>query len=142
MKDRERPAFLAPDDCVVLFDGVCNLCNRSVQFILRHDPSDRLKFAALQSDAGRELLRWSGQQPDQLDTLIFIEHGRAYSRSTAVLRIARYLRWPWPAFALLVFLPQQLRDWCYDRVARNRYALFGKSEACMMPTPELRRRFL
>jgi predicted DCC family thiol-disulfide oxidoreductase YuxK len=127
---------------VVLFDGVCTLCNNAVKFLLPRDPAGRLKFTALQSEAGQALLRWSGQPTERNDTMIFIEHGRAYSRSTAVFRLVRYLRWPWPLLAFVLVVPQPIRDWCYNRIALNRYAVFGRSEACMMPSPEVMRRLL
>jgi predicted DCC family thiol-disulfide oxidoreductase YuxK len=144
-----------PDGPVVLFDGVCNLCNSSVQFILDHerDQPPHLRFAPLQSEAGLRLLEGAfgkegareiresgaGGSPD---TLVFIEDHRGVTRSSAVLRIARYLRAPWRWSAVLVVVPSILRDLVYRFVAKNRYRWFGKSETCRVPTPELRRRFL
>ena len=128
---------------VLLFDGVCNLCNGAVQFIIRHDPAGRFRFAALQSDTGERLLREMGLPPDKLDTLVLVEDGRAHQRSTAALRIARRLSGLWPAlFYLFIWVPRPLRDLAYDFVARNRYRWFGQRDECMVPTPELRARFL
>jgi predicted DCC family thiol-disulfide oxidoreductase YuxK len=137
-----RPEFLGPDDRVVLFDGVCNLCNGAVQFLLPRDRGGRLKFASAQSEAGQALLKWCGLPTDRLDTMAFIENGRAYTRSTAVARIARYLKWPWHLLSLALVIPQPVRDWFYDRIALNRYNIFGKSESCLFPTPDVARRFL
>jgi predicted DCC family thiol-disulfide oxidoreductase YuxK len=136
------PAGLGRDDCVVLFDGVCNLCNGAVRFLLAHDPRGELRFAALQSDTGRAILTWAGLPTDHHETMLFLEEGKLYTKSTAVLRLARHLAWPWRWLAGALLVPQPLRDWCYDRVAGNRYLLFGRREECLVPTPELRRRFL
>jgi predicted DCC family thiol-disulfide oxidoreductase YuxK len=130
---------LGVDHPVVLFDGVCNLCNGSVVFIIRNDPRGVLRFAPLQSEQADRLL--GGRTPPR-DSVVLVENGRVYTRSEAVLRIARLLRQPWPLLSGLIVLPAGVRDWLYDWIARNRYRWFGKREACMMPTPELRSRFL
>jgi predicted DCC family thiol-disulfide oxidoreductase YuxK len=129
-------------ESVVLFDGVCNLCNGAVQFLIRHDPLGRLRLAALQSPAGQALLRWCHKPLDDFDTMVFVEDSRVYVKSTAVLRITRYLTWPWPLLSLMLALPVMLRDWAYACVAGNRYRLFGRHETCMMPTPDVVKRFL
>jgi predicted DCC family thiol-disulfide oxidoreductase YuxK len=139
MADTEIPDGGAP---VVLFDGVCNLCNGSVQFIVRHDPAGRFRFASLQSEAGRALLRRHGMDTEELSSVVLVEGGRAYSRSDAALRIAGGLGGAWKAAGALRAVPRPLRDLVYEWVARNRYRWFGKQEACMIPTPELRARFL
>ena len=118
----------APVERVVLFDGVCNLCNGLVQFIIRRDPHARFQFAAMTSFAA--------------DTIVLVEDGRRYERSAAVLRIARRLRAPWPVLFALIVVPRPVRDWAYDFVARRRYRWFGRRETCMVPTPELRARFV
>lgn len=127
---------------MVLFDGVCNLCNRSVAFIIARDPTARFYFAPLQSEAAQRLLRQAEITGEIPDSVALIEDGRLYTRSTAALRIARQLRFPWPLFYALIVLPRRLRDAGYDFIARHRYRWFGRRDACMMPTPELRRRFL
>jgi predicted DCC family thiol-disulfide oxidoreductase YuxK len=125
---------------VVLFDGVCNLCNGSVVFIIRRDPRGVFRFAPLQSPAAAALL---GERVGALpDSLVLIENGRVYTQSTAVLRVARRLRQPWPLVSALIVLPAPLRDWLYAWIARNRYRWFGRREVCMVPTPELQARFL
>ncbi len=123
---------------VVLFDGVCNLCNGAVRFILARDPAARFRFASLQSEAARRLL--GNDAP--AETIVLWEAGKIWSKSTAVLRIARGLRFPWSLCYAFVAVPRPLRDLVYDWVARHRYAWFGKRESCMVPTPELRARFL
>lgn len=126
----------------MLFDGVCNLCNRSVQCIIRHDPKGRFRFASLQSEVGRRLQAEHGLDPDAVNTIVLIEKGRAYTRSDAALRIARRLKVParfwWPAR----FVPRQLRDAAYDWIGRNRYRWFGRREECMVPSPGVSELFI
>ncbi len=127
---------------MVLFDGVCNLCNRGIAFIIRRDPAGRFRFAALQSEAGRRLLEQATGPGPLPDSMVVVADGRARFRSAAALRIARGMRWPWPLLGMLAILPRPLRDWLYDVVAKNRYRWFGKRDQCMIPTPELAGRFL
>lgn len=127
---------------IVLFDGVCNLCNGSVQLIIRHDPRARFRFASLQSPVGERLLGELGIDPKVIDSIIVVEDGRGYQESDAVLRIARGLGGPWKALGIFRLIPKLLRDRAYRLIARNRYRWFGKMEACWVPTPELRGRFL
>lgn len=128
---------------VVLFDGVCNLCDAAVLFIIDRDPDARFRFAALQSGAAARLLaglpRPEGGDPE---SVFLLEDGKLYDRSTAALRIARRLRWPWKLAYALVAVPRPLRDAAYRFVARRRYRWFGRRDACRVPTPELRARFL
>ena len=130
---------------IVLFDGVCNLCSGAVRFLIARDPHARFRFAPLQSDAARRACAEVGATPPaavEPDTIIVIVNGRALERSDAALAIAARLPFPWPIFGVFRILPRPLRDWLYRLVARNRYRWFGKSDTCMMPTPELRARFL
>ena len=129
---------------VVLFDGVCNLCNGAVQFILDRDPAGTFRFASLQSERAAALLRAHGLEPPAGDpeSMVLIDGGRVYERSSAALRIARRLRGGWSLLYALVIVPRALRDAVYRVVARNRYRWFGKSDQCRVPTPELRARFL
>ena len=126
----------------VLFDGVCNLCNGFVQFVIMRDPDARFRFAALQSDAAASLLRDAGVTPPLPDSLILVEDGRVYFRSAAALRVARRLRFPWPIAYALVVVPRVIRDRVYDVIAAHRYRWFGRRESCMVPTPDLKKRFL
>ena len=127
---------------MILFDGVCNLCNRFVHFVIARDPSGRFHFGALQSDAAHRMLREAHTPATVPDSIVLVDEGRVFTRSTAALRVARGLRFPWPLAYGLIAVPRPLRDWVYDIVARNRYVWFGKRDACMVPTPDLRARFL
>jgi len=132
-----------PDGPILLFDGVCNLCNGAVQFIIRRDPRWRFRFAALQSDAAKSVLQTAGADAGALpDSMVLIEDGRLYRRSSAALRVAKHLRFPWPLMRVFWIVPRPLRNWMYDFVARHRYRWFGRRDECMLPTPELQARFL
>lgn len=127
---------------VIIFDGVCNLCARSVQFILAHESEPRLKFVALQSPAGARMMRELGFSPGDAKTFVLVAEGRPFVRSDAAIRVAAYLRGAWKALGLIGALPRPIRDWGYDVVANNRYRWFGRKESCMVPTPALRARFI
>jgi predicted DCC family thiol-disulfide oxidoreductase YuxK len=129
---------------IVLFDGVCNLCNGAVQFILDRDPAGRFSFASLQSERGRAILVEHGGTPSvgDPDTIYLVEDGRLFDRSTAALRIARQLSFPWWLAAAWLAVPRFLRDVVYRFIAENRYRWFGRTDECRVPTPELRARML
>jgi predicted DCC family thiol-disulfide oxidoreductase YuxK len=127
---------------LVLFDGHCNLCTGSVNWVIDHDPAGRFVFASLQSDVGRATLARFGMDPGRTDSVVLVEGDRAYSRSAAALRIARRLAPPWPLLAFLAVIPTPVRDWVYDWIASHRYRWFGRSETCRMPTRELQARFV
>lgn len=127
---------------VILFDGVCNLCNASVDFILRRDRRVRFLFAPLQSEAARERLAAIGAPAPKLDSMLLLEDGRLFDRSTAALRIARRLDGLWPLLYALILVPRPVRDYFYDGIARNRYRWFGRRETCRVPTQAERGRFL
>ncbi|HYP50343.1 MAG TPA: thiol-disulfide oxidoreductase DCC family protein [Pyrinomonadaceae bacterium] len=130
------------DKAIVLFDGVCNFCNDTVNFIIRRDRKDSFRFAALQSEIGQKLLRQYDLNAPGIDSVVLIENGRAFTHSTAALKIARRLGGAWQIFSVFQFVPRPARDFFYRLFARNRYRLFGKREVCMMPTPEIKARFL
>jgi predicted DCC family thiol-disulfide oxidoreductase YuxK len=130
------------DHPILLYDGVCYLCNWLVRFAIKHDAHGRLRFSSLQSAKGRELLEANGIPAGDLDTVLLIEDGRVYDRSTCALRALRYLRFPWPLAYALIIVPRFIRDAVYDFVARKRYAWFGRMDSCPIPPPELRERFL
>ncbi len=127
---------------IILFDGVCNLCNGAVQFIIRHDKNKIFRFASLQSEAGRHLLVRHNLPAAQLDSFILVENDKAYDRSTGALRVAKKLNGLIPLLYGFIIVPKFIRNGVYNWVARNRYKWFGKKEECMIPTPELRARFL
>lgn len=128
---------------VVLFDGVCNFCNSAVLFIVDRDRRQRFRFAALQSDCAQRRLAEHGEAGQVgLSTLVLLEGDRMYTHSDAALRVARQLDGLWPLLYPLVLVPRRLRDWAYRTFAARRYRWFGRLEACRVPTPELRARFL
>lgn len=127
---------------IVLFDGVCNLCNGAVQWIIPRDPQARISFASLQSPTGHTLAAQYGIDAQQLDSIVVIADNTAYTESDAILRICAMLTWPWPLLAGARIIPRTWRNALYRVVARNRYRWFGQRETCMMPTPTNARRFL
>ncbi|MCI0570397.1 MAG: thiol-disulfide oxidoreductase DCC family protein [Myxococcaceae bacterium] len=132
-----------PVGSVVLFDGVCNLCNGAVNFIIDRDPEAHFHFASLQSPAGTALMEGHGLKvQEEPESIVLLEAGQLFVRSTAALRIARHLRGAWRLLYLLVLVPRPLRDAAYRFIARHRYRWFGRTEACRVPTPELKARFL
>ena len=137
MNDLEKSSFVR----IVLFDGVCNFCESSVQFILRHDKSNTLKFASLQTALGKRLLE-EYHMPATLEGVVFVENGKAYFKSAAAFRIARYFEGIWKGLRIFSLLPTFVTDFFYDVIAANRYKWFGKKDSCMIPSPEIRSRFL
>ncbi len=132
----------AIDQPIILFDGVCNLCNQSVQFVIRHDRASRFKFAALQSPFGQSELERFQLNKEKLLSVILVVNGKAYDRSRAALEIARRLDGAWRLFYVFVIVPPFLRNFIYDWISRNRYKWFGRKDECMIPTPELKARFI
>ncbi|HEX8362499.1 MAG TPA: thiol-disulfide oxidoreductase DCC family protein [Longimicrobium sp.] len=130
------------DGPVVLYDGVCGMCNGLVKFVARRDRRGRFRFAALQGETGQALLREHGLPADDFDTAVLVEDGRAFVRSRAILRIVNGLGGAWRAAGVFAIVPAPVLDFLYDQVARSRYRIFGRSDACMLPPPELRARFL
>ncbi|MGS2739585.1 thiol-disulfide oxidoreductase DCC family protein [Sinomicrobium sp. M5D2P17] len=129
---------------IILFDGVCNLCNSSVQFVIKRDKKDVFRFASLQSEAGQKLLAERGIDPVKTDSIVLIEPGVAYyTKSQAAIDIASELGGGWPFLRIFEYiLPVSLRDRMYDFIASNRYKWYGKKDQCMIPTPELKAKFL
>jgi len=127
---------------IILFDGVCNLCNGSVNFILKHERSTLFYFASIQSEAGKELLQWCGLREDFSEAVIYIENGRVHQGSTAALKIGQRLKLPWSMISSIGLLVSKIiRDWIYRQIGTHRYQWFGKRDVCMMPTQELKVRF-
>jgi predicted DCC family thiol-disulfide oxidoreductase YuxK len=127
---------------IILFDGVCNFCNSRINFIIRHDKRDYFRFAALQSEAGKKILAENHFTTFTLDSFLLVEGGKIYDRTTAALRIAKKLNGLWPVFYAFIIVPPFIRDIVYKIIAKNRYKWWGKKESCMIPSPEVRAKFL
>jgi predicted DCC family thiol-disulfide oxidoreductase YuxK len=125
-----------------LYDGVCNLCVGGVRFVMARDARGRVRFASMQSPIGQRLLARFGLPVDEFKTFVLVEAGRHFTRSTAALRVTRYLDGLWPCLYALIVVPRPIRDAVYDWVARNRYRWFGRRHACTVPDPRLRDRFI
>lgn len=126
---------------VILFDGVCNLCNHSVQFVIKRDKEAKFSFASLQSETGKKILEQFHLPSDKFNSFILYEDGKIYTHSTGALRMLSQLKgWKWTG--ALKYVPRFIRDGVYNLVAKNRYKWFGKKDECMVPTPELKSRFL
>ena len=128
---------------IILFDGVCNLCDGAIQFIIKHDKKDVFRYASLQSELGKKLVAERGLNPEDIDSIMLIEPGVAYYRkSTAALEISRDLSGGYSLLKNFLFIPEVIRDGIYNFIANHRYKWFGKKEQCMIPTPELKAKFL
>ncbi|MCX2451725.1 DCC1-like thiol-disulfide oxidoreductase family protein [Pedobacter sp. PLR] len=154
---------------LIFFDGICNLCNHTVQFIIKRDQQDYFRFAALQSDVAKDQLTLLNDGKDKiaahesnqqtlkspanqekvvvsnqqaLNTIVLLEGGKAYYRSTAALRITKRLGGLWPMLYALIIIPSFIRDFCYQLISKNRYRIWGRQESCMIPSPELKSKFL
>lgn len=127
---------------IVLFDGVCNFCNSSVNFIIRKDDTDYFRFLPLQSERGKTLVSKFNLDPENLQTVILLEGGRIYTKSTAALRIARKLKGGWRLFYGFVVIPAFIRDLVYNLIAKHRYKWWGKRESCMVPDANMKTKFL
>lgn len=127
---------------IVLFDGVCNLCNSSVQLIIRNDKKDFFRFAALQSETGKKLLQEAGLPEGFLQTFVYFEKGKFYTQSTGALKISKHLDGAWKLFYPLLIIPAPIRNFFYRLIASNRYKFFGKKDECMIPTPNLKQKFI
>ncbi len=127
---------------IILFDGVCNFCNSAVNFIIKRNSKSNIMFAAMQSDAGQQLLVKYNLPLADMQSFIFIENGIVYKQSTGALKVCRHLRGLWPLCYNFIIVPKLIRDGLYNWVARNRYTWFGKRPVCMIPTVELKSRFL
>ena len=127
---------------IILFDGVCNLCNGAVNFVIKRDPGNVFKFTPLQEKQGVLLLKKLAIDAQELDSIVLVENKKVYTKSSAALRIARKMSNLWPLFFVLLIIPRFIRDGVYDFIAKNRYKWFGKKEQCIIPTPGLKEKFL
>jgi predicted DCC family thiol-disulfide oxidoreductase YuxK len=134
---------LPKDKKIILFDGVCNLCDASVQYIIKHDKKDTFRFVSFQSDLGKKIITHIGIDTTKIDSLVLYEPRRTYYyKSQAVLRIAKELGGLYHLFRIACILPKSILNAIYDYVAKNRYKWYGKKEACMLPSPEIKAKFL
>ncbi len=127
---------------IILFDGVCNLCNGAVKFVIKRDKKNYFKFASLQSEAGKQILHAYHLPADASDSFLLVENKKIFNRSTAALRVVKHLKSLWPLLYCFIIVPKFIRDGVYNFVAGNRYQWFGKTNECMLPTPELQSKFL
>lgn len=127
---------------IILFDGICNLCNRLVQYIIKHDPGASFKFASLQGKPGQYLLKKYGLPPNRLNSFVLIQNNKAYTSSTAALKVAKQLKGAIKLLYGFIIVPPFIRNAVYRAIAENRYKWFGKRDECMIPTPSLKERFL
>ena len=127
---------------LVLFDGVCNLCNSSVQYVIKHDRYNKFKFASLQSDAAKEILLQFNVNNSDLNSIILIDNNKIFKKSLAVLRLLKILGGVYTLLYIFIIIPKPLRDWVYDYIAKNRYKWYGKKDSCMIPTKELKNKFI
>ncbi len=127
---------------IILFDGVCNLCSAFLRFVYFNDPGAIFTLGWLQSDEAADLQKKFNLPVNNFSSILYIEDETVYSRTTAFLKIVRQLRWPWPVLWIGIIIPGPIRDWLYDMVARNRYKWFGKKDQCLIPTGDLKKRFL
>ncbi|MFT5032084.1 MAG: putative DCC family thiol-disulfide oxidoreductase YuxK [Bermanella sp.] len=139
---RAAPPIIDSGDRVILFDGVCKLCSAWTRFIIRVDRKHRFKLATVQSAEGQALLEWYGLPTDDYETMVLIEGNTLYTKTTALFRVLWRLPFPWQALGIGWLVPWFVRDWMYDRIARNRYALFGKYDVCLVPDKDHNKRFL
>lgn len=127
---------------VILFDGVCNFCNSSVNFIIRHDKKDYFRFTPLQSEIGMKISEKYNLDSGNLKSVILVDKGKIYTKTTAALRIAKQLSGAWPVLYVFIIIPAPIRDVVYNIIAKYRYKWWGERDACMIPTPEIRKKFL
>ena len=134
---------LGKNQKLILFDGVCNLCDASVQYVIKHDKNDRFRYAALQSEVGQQILKKYNIDRSKMDSILLYtpDKGITY-KSTAALQIASQLGFPRNLMSVFLIVPAVIRNWVYDYIAKNRYKWYGKKEECMIPTPELKSKFL
>lgn len=133
---------MAAGDRVVLFDGVCRLCSVWARFLIRFDRKRQFKLATVQSPEGQAVLQWHGFPTDHYETMLLVEGANIHTKSSAFFRVMRRLPWPWPIMCIGWVVPSIIRDWLYDRVALNRYRLFGRYDACVIPNKDHDSRFL
>jgi predicted DCC family thiol-disulfide oxidoreductase YuxK len=136
------PPKVAPQDQIILFDGVCKLCNGWSKFIIRVDTKHIFKLCSVQSSEGQAILKWFNFPTDYFETMLLIQGNKALTKSDSFLEIVKQLSFPWKTLYIAKVLPRIFRDWLYDRIALNRYKIFGKYDYCTLPAPDHLSRFL
>lgn len=139
---KKMPLEAIENHRIILFDGVCKLCNAWSQFIIKYDKQHVFKLCSVQSQEGKAILKYFGYPDNYYETMLLVDAAKSYEKSEAFFRVMQGLGWPWKAIIIFKLLPISLRDWMYDRIALNRYALFGKYEQCILPTADHQGRFL
>jgi predicted DCC family thiol-disulfide oxidoreductase YuxK len=134
--------YIMKKNALIFFDGVCNFCNSSVYFIIKRDKKNYFKFSPLQSEYSKNILLLNNLKSENFESIILYDNNRLYQKSTAVLMIARHLRCLWKLFYVFIIIPPFIRDFFYDIIAKNRYKWFGSKESCMIPTAEIKEKFL
>jgi predicted DCC family thiol-disulfide oxidoreductase YuxK len=142
MTVEKYPPNVEVNDCVILFDGVCKLCNAWSQFIIKYDDQKRFKLCSVQSLEGQQILEYFNMPTDNFDTMLYVEGNRSFDKSDAFLTVVNKLGFPWRILYVFKIIPTGIRNWLYDRIALNRYSLFGKYDSCLIPTKENDDRFL
>jgi len=127
---------------IILYDGVCKLCNGWSQFVVKHDIHNEFRLASVQSEVGKKILRAFDMPTNMFDTMLYVENGTAYKQIDAFLKVIKHFNHPWRWLGIFRLIPKAIRDWLYDRIALNRYTLFGKYDQCMLPSDEYKNKFL
>ncbi|MEX2404323.1 MAG: thiol-disulfide oxidoreductase DCC family protein [Balneolales bacterium] len=133
---------MSTQPAIILFDGVCNLCNSSINFVIDRDHKRHFRYTALQSEKGKQLMKEYNLPTEKLTSIVLIENNKVYRKSHAALRVVRSMNFPWPLLYGFIAVPSFIRDIVYDTIAKNRYKWFGKQKECRIPTPELKELFL
>ncbi|PWK46417.1 thiol-disulfide oxidoreductase DCC family protein [Pleionea mediterranea] len=136
------PSAIDSKDQIILFDGVCKLCNAWIKFIIKYDKEKQFKLCSVQSSQGKTLLKRYGLPTDHYETMVLVKNKKAYQKSSAFLKVIQQISYPWKALMIFKVIPEKLRDWLYDRIALNRYKLFGRYDHCQIPSAEHSERFI
>jgi len=136
------PPNITENDSVILFDGVCKLCNAWSQFIIKFDTQQRFTLCSVQSPEGQAILKYFNMPTDHFDTMLYVEANQCFDKSDAFLNVVNKLGFPWRLLYVFKIIPKGIRNWLYDRIALNRYSIFGKYDTCMLPSKENNNRFL
>lgn len=142
MIQEDKPPHINYEDCVILFDGVCKLCNSWANFIIENDKKRRFKLCSVQSEEGKQILKFYNFPTNHYETMLYIEKYQFCQRSSAFFKVINKLDFPWKAVYIFNYIPITIRDWLYDRIALNRYKLFGKYDYCNLPLADHRERYI